>query len=106
MSGITIEDSLNEQSHEKLNNETATEQPKSSFDFLEFLKTPTGSGSVESYIDHSVNFNNSRGVARVLRGLSGFLKSDLNFAVVDVVVGLVEVFTSKKVKPDAGISVS
>lgn len=51
-----------------------------------WLKTKTGPGSVDDYIDHPLNFSESRGVAQVLRGASGLVGS-LDLAVIDIVIG-------------------
>lgn len=67
---------------------------KKGFD-LSFLKAPTGSGSVSEYVDHALNFNNSMGMARVLRGVTG-LMGDLNLAIVDIVVGALDVLKTSK----------
>lgn len=53
---------------------------------LEMLKAETGSGSVESYLTHPMNFNESKGLARMLRGFTGMFGS-LNFAVIDIIIG-------------------
>lgn len=66
-------------------------------DFLpdfSFLLSPTGPGPVESYIDHPFNTSGSEGTARILRGLTGIM-GDLNYAVVDIVLGSVEVYQEK-----------
>lgn len=66
-------------------------------DFLpdfSFLLSPTGPGPVESYIDHPFNTTGSKGTARILRGLTGIM-GDLNYAVVDIVLGSVEVYQEK-----------
>lgn len=54
--------------------------------FFDILKTPTGEGSIDDYIDKPLNFDNSKGLAQVLRGLTGLLGA-LDFALVDIVVG-------------------
>jgi hypothetical protein len=57
------------------------------FAIPEFLKARTGAGSVESYINHPLNFNESKPVARILRGLTGMF-NELDYAVVDIVLGV------------------
>lgn len=64
---------------------------------LSVLKTETGEGSVEDYLEHTLNFNSSKGMARVLRGLTGMMGS-LNFALVDIVVGTLDLMKSSKPK--------
>lgn len=65
--------------------ETLQQVAKTGLD-LSFLKTPTGPGSIEDYIEHPFNIFKSRGLAQVLRGLTGLLGS-LSFALVDILVG-------------------
>lgn len=60
-----------------------------------FLKATTGEGSVEMYLDHPMNFNNSKGMARVLRGLTGIIGS-LDLAIVDITVGLLDLLKMNK----------
>jgi hypothetical protein len=64
------------------------EQEETSFSWLQILKTKTGPGPVEDYVDNPFNFNRSMGLAQILRGLSGFLGA-LDYAIVDIVVGSV-----------------
>jgi hypothetical protein len=65
-----------------------------SFD-LSILKTPTGDGSIDSYLDHPLNPNGSRGIAQMLRGATGFV-GELKFALVDIILGYFN-FTREKV---------
>jgi hypothetical protein len=58
----------------------------SSSNLIELLKSPTGEGPIEDYINQPLNFDNSKGMAQVLRGLTGLLGS-LNYAVIDIVLG-------------------
>lgn len=62
---------------------------------LSFLKAQTGEGMVEEYIQHPLNFNSSKGMARVLRGLTGMFGS-LSYALVDVVIGTLDLLKSTK----------
>jgi len=55
--------------------------------WLRWLKTPTGPGGLEEYVDHPLNPGQSRGLAQVLRGVTGFTE-DLGLAVLDIVIGL------------------
>jgi hypothetical protein len=61
---------------------------------LEWIKAQTGDGVIEDYMDHPLNFNRSRGMARVLRGLTGLI-GGLNFALADIVIGAMELFKSR-----------
>lgn len=54
-----------------------------------FLKTPTGEGEIEDYLNHTLNFNKSVGLARIIRGLTGFM-GNINLAVVDILLGVLE----------------
>lgn len=56
-----------------------------------FIFCPTGPGSVDTYIDHPFNINESKGTARIIRGLTG-IAGDLNYAIVDIALGAVEVY--------------
>lgn len=62
---------------------------------LEWLKTPTGDGSIESRLDHPLNFAKSRGVAQIIRGAEGIFGS-LNLAIIDIVLGALEVLKEKR----------
>lgn len=65
---------------------------------LSFLKAPTGAGSIESYIEHPMNFNNSKSLAQVIRGFTGMLGS-LDLAIIDIVIGGLNF--AKERKPNA-----
>lgn len=56
---------------------------------LSILKSRTGEGPVEEYINHPLNFNSSRAVARILRGATGLI-GELDFALADIAFGLLE----------------
>lgn len=62
---------------------------------LSWLKAKTGPGTIESYIDHPLNTSKSRGIAQILRGATG-LAGDLDLAVIDIGLGLVEVIKEKR----------
>lgn len=57
---------------------------------LGFLMKETGPGEIEDYIEHPLNFNQSKGIAQVIRGVAGFVGngSQLRLAVLDIVFGL------------------
>lgn len=63
---------------------------------LSVLKTPTGAGSVEDYVHHTLNFNKSMGLARIIRGFTGFAGQDLNLAIIDIFLGIFELTSKKK----------
>lgn len=54
---------------------------------LEWLKTPTGDGDIESYLNHPLNFPKSKGLAQMLRGATGLAGHDLKLAIIDLVLG-------------------
>lgn len=62
---------------------------------LNFLKAETGQGSISDYIDSPLNFNRSNAIARVIRGLTGFL-GNLNLALVDILIGVLEYMQEKR----------
>ena len=70
---------------------------------LSWLKAKTGPGTIESYIDHPLNASRSRGVAQILRGVTG-LAGDLDLAVIDIGLGLVEVIKEKRVSRGQAIT--
>lgn len=71
------------------------EQPKTENSFsFDFLKAKTGEGAISDYLNHPLNFNQSEGMARVIRGVTG-LMGDLDLAIVDVFVGALDLFKSK-----------
>jgi hypothetical protein len=61
---------------------------KSIFDIL---RTKTGSGSIDSYIDSPLNFKKSEGLAQMLRGTTGFLGA-LDYAILDICIGAMKFF--------------
>lgn len=56
------------------------------FRIPEFLKAKTGEGSIESYLDHPLNFVKSKALAQIIRGLTGMFGA-LNYAIIDIVMG-------------------
>lgn len=68
---------------------------------LEWLKTPTGDGSIEDYIEHPLNFLKSKGFAQVLRGATGFF-GNLKLALIDIVLGMLQFFKERKAGNNAG----
>ena len=61
---------------------------------LGFLQAKTGEGSIDSYIEHPMNINKSRGLAQVIRGFTGLFGA-LDLAIIDIVVGLMQ-FTKER----------
>ncbi|HET6527339.1 MAG TPA: hypothetical protein VFG39_01175 [Balneolaceae bacterium] len=99
MSGITIEHEL--QGGEAVEGAETTENLEGvrvddgddsagggGFD-LSFLKSRTGEGPVEEYVNHPLNFNSSPALARIIRGATGIM-GELDFALADIAFGLLE----------------
>jgi hypothetical protein len=53
---------------------------------LSFLKAKTGEGAIEDYIEHPMNFNKSKSLAQIIRGMTGMLGA-LDLAIFDIVIG-------------------
>lgn len=85
--------------HVEVEHEEFMEQPSGIGIDLEFLKAKSPDRPVEEYINHPLNFNNSKGLARTLRGLEGMF-NDLRYAVIDVIVGLMEFSKERKIKSE------
>jgi hypothetical protein len=65
------------------------------------ITAETGEGPISSYRNHPINFTGDDGGARLARGLTGLFEN-LNLAVVDLVVGAVQVFVFRKPPSPAG----
>jgi hypothetical protein len=65
---------------------------------LSFLKSETGQGDLADYVFHPLNFNNSKPVARILRGVTG-LFGNVNLAIADIMIGIFEMNSKKKDTP-------
>jgi hypothetical protein len=67
--------------------ETVEQQPSRMGEMFQRLITAeTGSGDIETYIEHPMNYNKSKGLAQILRGLTGII-GNLDLAIIDVVFG-------------------
>ena len=62
---------------------------------LGFLATKTGPGSVNDYIDHPLNFKQSKGMAQMIRGFTG-LAGELDLAIVDITLGAFQFVKEEK----------
>lgn len=69
--------------------------PSFSMPDLSFLKAKTGSGDVEEYLKHPLNFKHSAGAAQMIRGFTG-LFGDLDLAVLDITLGAFELAKEKR----------
>lgn len=91
-----LEDMLNE-SEENINplgtaeGMQGQEQQKQGFNFQipNFLKAPAVNIPIEEYQNHTLNFDKKKSTGRIIRGLEGLLGA-LNFAIIDLIMGLVE----------------
>jgi hypothetical protein len=80
---------------EELNNmEIPQEEPKKENKILKFLLSPTGEGTIPSYINHPLNFKNDNNISQIIRGLTGML-GNLNFALLDIVLGGMSFFKDR-----------
>lgn len=61
----------------------------------ELLSSNTGDGEVDEYISHPLNFNKSKAMARIIRGLTGIF-GNLKYAIIDVILGVIELSKEKK----------
>jgi len=53
----------------------------------EILLKETGPGEISEYIEHPLNFNQSEGLAQIIRGCTGFAGQDLKLAILDIGIG-------------------
>jgi len=95
MTEKTLEQIINEEQGDPAPEATEEkiEEPKS-FDFG-FIMAETGEGNVEDYLEHPLNFNQSVGLARILRGLTGML-GNLRLAIIDIGFGLLEMSKERR----------
>jgi hypothetical protein len=59
------------------------------FELPDWLTAKSPDVPVENYIDHVLNFNGSRWVAKIIRGCEGIFGA-LNYAVLDILFGVLE----------------
>jgi hypothetical protein len=75
---------------------TPEDAPSRGGEFIKKIMTaPTGSGSIESYVNHPMNFNESKSVARILRGLTGMF-DNLDYAIIDIIIGGLDLLKSRR----------
>ena len=53
---------------------------------MAILKKETGAGEIDDYLAHPLNFNGSKALAQVVRGITGFF-GGMRYAIVDVIIG-------------------
>lgn len=61
-----------------------------SIDIMGILMRRTGEGEVGAYKTHVLNFDGKDSTARVIRGLTGMFDKDLNLAIVDLTIGIMQ----------------
>jgi hypothetical protein len=81
-------------SENNIENTNPNLQPKQGNKIIDILKSKTGQGSIDSYLDHPLNYNNSKSVGQILRGLTGFC-GQLDLAIIDLAMGLISLFKGK-----------
>jgi|GEM_PF-7087908 hypothetical protein len=64
---------------------------------LSILLSKTGPGPIEDYINHPMNFKQSKGFAQMLRGMTG-IAGELDYAIIDIALGA---FQTAKEKTNA-----
>jgi hypothetical protein len=91
------EDNINNTSNGHVDEEVSTKSNgySSSNPILNFLKSKTGTGTIESYNNHPLNFKNNHFLSQVIRGLTGLIGS-LDLALIDVVIGTIGYFKEVK----------
>jgi UPF0288 family protein (methanogenesis marker protein 3) len=68
---------------------------KKSSGILDILRSKTGEGSIESYNEHPLNFNNNKYISQIIRGATGIFGA-LDLAIIDIVMGVFGFITEKK----------
>lgn len=77
-----------QQEEVKINIDNKQEEVKKDNNLFEFvIKTETGSGAINDYMDHSLNFNKSKSIALIIRALTGYFGA-LNLAIIDLLMGM------------------
>jgi len=78
-----------------------TENSSNSF-IPEWVTYPTGKKPLNHYVDHSLNFNNSKWFGRILKGVEGLTQGKLeNYWFFDVGIGAYKGFFSKNSKEES-----
>jgi hypothetical protein len=77
------------------NVEIVETKPSLALNMPDWLTAKTGEGSLESYLEHPMNFNKSLAIARIIRGATGILGS-LDLAVIDIGMGMLEFIKGRK----------
>jgi hypothetical protein len=76
-------------------NAPEVEKSGSNDNIISLLKSQTGEGNIEDYINHPLNFKKSKGMARILRGFEGIF-GNLSLAFIDILIGSLEMMKENK----------
>jgi hypothetical protein len=63
--------------------------------FIMCLRSKSGEGTITDYKNNSLNINNDENIAQILKGFSGMF-GNINSAVLDIIMGTINYFKSKK----------
>ena len=98
---MTIKDEIREENEPTLDNDTQndfkSENISSDGKLFDILKSKTGPGEIEEYIDHPINFKKSKAVAKILRGIEGIFGA-LDLAIIDILIGSLELIKNNRQK--------
>lgn len=95
MSNVTLDDIANDVTGEFKGSELGVEsqemeqvqQPSRVNEMIsKVLTSETGDGSIDDYLDHPMNFKKSKGIAQILRGVTG-IGLNLRLAIIDIGFG-------------------
>ena len=64
------------------------------YKILKLLLSQTGEGTIESYVNHPINFKSDKNIAQILRGFTGII-GNLNFALLDIIIGGISFFKDR-----------
>lgn len=109
MPGITLDDIANNSAMNVENDhlpviEYEEKESKSSEMFSRIMTAETGEGSIGEYLEHPMNFNNSMGLAQLIRGVTG-ITGNLKLAIIDVLFGAMRFAKERKGTINNGISI-
>lgn len=104
MSGATLNDFVEEEikgvpnSPERYTEDdlyTSEEVPNGGDYLKKIITAETGEGSIGDYLEHPMNFNNSYGLAQMLRGVTG-IAGNLKLAIIDIGFGFLRFSKERK----------
>lgn len=98
---MSIEDEMYKEQELEQPTPEASEQmepARPSWKLPEWVKAQTGAGEITDYLNHALNFNHSRPLAQLIRGLTGMFGA-MNYAVIDIGMGLLGMSRNKRPVP-------